>query len=125
MLNICYAVHAMQAGVLLGLQQPMLFVNGDADGQCPTGLLAQLVLSDQASCKDARLVVLPVSGWPVTTSIILHKLRRLAVFAVETARGRPPPLSTPSTACPPACSVWTCEPPQPRVAACQRQCCSR
>jgi hypothetical protein len=95
--TICYAVHVMQAGVLLGLQQPMLFVNGEADGQCPTGLLAQLLLSDQASCKDARLVVLPVSGWPVTTSTTLHKLRRLAALAVETAHGRPPTLPSPSS----------------------------
>lgn len=94
--NICFAVHVVQAGVLLGLQQPMLFVNGEADGQCPTGLLAQLLLSDQASCEDARLVVLPVSGWPVTMSITLHKLCRLAVRSVETALGRPPTLSSPS-----------------------------
>lgn len=63
-----YPVHVVQAGVLLGLHQPMLFVNGEADAQCPTGLLAQLLLSDQASCTDARLIVLPVSDWPVTWS---------------------------------------------------------
>ena len=78
MLNICYAVHVMQAGVLLGLQQPMLFVNGEADEQCPTGLLARLLLSDHASCRDARLCVLPVRGWAGDMSVVLANLRRLA-----------------------------------------------
>jgi hypothetical protein len=58
-----------QGGPLLGLQQPMLFVKGEADEQCPTGLLAQLLLSDQMACRDARLLVVPVSGRPSRTII--------------------------------------------------------
>ena len=96
MLEICYAVHVMQAGVLLGLQQPMLFVNGEADEHCPTGLLSQLLLSDQASCNDARLVVLPVSGWLVSMSTSLQKLSRLAICSIGFAHGRPSSLQCPS-----------------------------
>ena len=55
-------MHVLQAGLLLGLQQPMLFMQGEADEQCPTGLLSQLLLSGHMSSKDARLLVVPVSG---------------------------------------------------------------
>jgi hypothetical protein len=56
------SLHVTQAGLLLGLQQPMLFVDGEADERCLTGLLAQLLLSGHMSCKDARLLLVPVSG---------------------------------------------------------------
>jgi hypothetical protein len=43
----------------------MLFMKGEIDAQGSTGLLAQLLLSSQMACSDARLLVLPVCGQPM------------------------------------------------------------
>lgn len=51
-----------QVGPLLALAPPTLFVKGEADESCSTGLLAQLLLSGHVPCKDARLLVVPVSS---------------------------------------------------------------
>ena len=83
------AAHVVQAGLLLGLQQPMLFVKGEVDERGSTALLAQLLLSGQMACSDARLLVLPVCGQLMINEIKRPSHTRLDFSRCSDAPNRP------------------------------------